>query len=105
TSLPMSSRRRRSSRPCCRANRDKSCGPSFPFLSSLHARFERGFHGFQLLVDRMRGLEFGNLVFEALRPHAKRLGPAFGEIGPALEQFKPAERIFGAAAVHDLASL
>src|SRR6185503_330260 len=49
--------------------------------------------------------EFGNLVFEALRPYAKRLGPAFGEIGAALEQFKSAERIFGAAAVHDLASL
>ena len=59
---------------------------------------ERGLHGFELGVDRFRGLEFGNLFFEALRrSQRQRVGASLGEIGTALEQLELGERFLRAA--------
>src|SRR6185369_7914646 len=63
-----------------------------------------GLHGFQFGVDRFGGLQLGNLFFEALGPrHAESVGTALGKVGASFENLEAAERVFGPAAVEQLA--
>src|SRR6185369_11132801 len=78
----------------------KSYGPFPSSLPSIYARFQRGFHRFELAVDGVRRLELMNFVFEAA--DSKRLGAAFGKIGAALEQLELGKGVERPAAVHNL---
>src|SRR5437868_1495325 len=97
-------RLRQPSRPCGRANTDKLYAPSScPLPSSVRARLERGFHGFQLGIDLFRGPELVDFILKAGDP--KCLATSLCKVSLAFQELELGEGLRSAAAVHHLASL